>query len=145
MSRIAFASLLALCCAPLLACGGPARSVGTPPFQALTIEEALKRAKAQNKVVFLDLYATWCGPCKMLDETTWKDAEVKRWLGEHAVAIKIDADKNRDVAERFELHAFPTLVFTWHTGAEIGRMVGYRDPQSFLEEARKLVEKDRGN
>jgi len=125
------------------------------PFVELTFEEAVAEAKASERLVFIDFYTTWCGPCKQLDKTTWKDAKVIAWLGEHTVALKIDAEQQVELAKRFEVRAYPSLVFVEASGEVKGRIVGYRDATAFLrdsadvlagikqsERLRELVEKD---
>lgn len=110
-------------------------------FHKMTFQRASRKARTQNKLVMIDFYTTWCGPCKKLDKTTWKDREVKAWLSKHTVAIKIDCDKNKKLPEQFAVQGYPTMVFTTSDGAEVGRMVGYRDPASFLASAREIADR----
>ncbi|MCP4592461.1 MAG: DUF255 domain-containing protein, partial [bacterium] len=67
---------------------------GEGPFASLSFDQALKRAASEKKLVFVDFYATWCMPCKMLDATTFKDAKVVDFLSKKVVAVKIDAEKH---------------------------------------------------
>ncbi len=111
------------------------------PFQQTDFTDALQRAAEQDKLVFVDFYATWCGPCKMLDRSTWRDETVIDWLTEHTIALKIDAEKQRDLARKYRVRAYPSLLFIKADGAELGRIVGYRNPQQFLAEGAKLIGK----
>ena len=54
-------------------------------------------AKADQKLVMIDFKAEWCGPCKMLDRTTWSDDEVIDSVKKKAVAVKIDVDQHGDL------------------------------------------------
>lgn len=101
-------------------------------FRPLSLEQALAVAADEDKIVFVDFFTTWCGPCKKLDETTWRDERVVRWLGEHAVSLKIDAEENEELAARYRVRAYPTMVFIDPDGSELGRLVGYEDADSFL-------------
>ncbi|MBL6997881.1 MAG: thioredoxin family protein, partial [Phycisphaerales bacterium] len=111
-----------------------------------------------NKLVMIDFYTTWCGPCKMLDKTTWKDEKVQQWLDENTVALKVDAEKLRPIAKKFNVSAYPTIVFINGDEEVVGRFVGYKPPEKFigaaenaiagvteLSIARKKVENDKNN
>ena len=69
------------------------------PFRDLGFEAALAEAKKAERVVFVDFYTTRCGPCKMLDRSTWKDEGVIKFLNEKTVALKIDAEKEVELAK----------------------------------------------
>lgn len=109
------------------------------PFASISFDDACKKASAEKKVVVVDLYATWCGPCKMLDRTTWKDGNVRAWLSKNTVAVKIDGDKNSELCRRYKIKAYPTILFLRADGGELDRLVGYRDPEGFLEGAKDAI------
>ena len=66
------------------------------PFVDMTVPQALEEAKKTGKLVMIDFYTTWCGPCKLLDKTTWKDETVDRLL---EIAKRTE---RRDLIERIE-------------------------------------------
>ncbi len=101
-------------------------------------EAAQAAAKSANKLVMIDFKAEWCGPCKMLDRTTWKDEDVVSAVKEKAVAIKVDVDKHRDLAAHFGIRSIPTVIFIDADGKEVSRFIGYRDADGFLEEFGKI-------
>jgi thioredoxin-related protein len=109
------------------------------PFQPISFESACKKAKQEKKVVLLDFCTTWCGPCKMLDRTTWKDGKVRAWIRDNTVAIKIDGDQNRELCSKFVIRSYPTLLFLRSDGAELKRLIGYRDAKEFLDDAKGAV------
>jgi thioredoxin 1 len=118
----------------------PAAAPVQAPFSALTYEQALERAKSDGRVVLLDFTATWCPPCKALEETTWPDADVQAWIAREAVALKVDVDREPELSAKFRASSIPLIVFVESSGRELGRFVGYRDPAGFLAEAAKHVD-----
>lgn len=121
-------------CFVLLLClaGAVARAEEAPaPFQSLAFDAALKRAAKENKIVFVDFFTTWCGPCQMLDATTWKDPAVAALLREKTVALRVDAEKEAALAQRYDVQAYPTMALIKPDGTVIDRLVGYRDAKKF--------------
>lgn len=103
------------------------------PFRRISFDEATQLAAKEGKVVLVDFYTTWCGPCKMLDAQTFTDAAVGQLVGEKAVAIKLDAEKEgRATAQRYKVAAYPTLLLTKADGTEIDRIIGFREPAKFI-------------
>jgi thiol:disulfide interchange protein DsbD len=95
------------------------------------LESALARAKAERKVVLVDIYAEWCAQCKELDEKTWPEAGVKQWIGQSAVAIRIDTDARRkDLAERLQIRSYPTVILLDAEGRELRRILGFQKPET---------------
>jgi thiol-disulfide isomerase/thioredoxin len=105
------------------------------PFRPLAFDAACATAKAEGKLIFIDFYTTWCEPCKRLDKDTWTNADVGKLVGEKAVALKLDAEKEgKDVAKRYKITAYPTLLLLKPDGIEVDRIIGYREPAKFTEE-----------
>lgn len=109
-------------------------------FHDLGFDAALKKAKSEDKVVMIDFYTTWCAPCKMLDNHTWKNGDVVKWLKNKTIALKIDAEKQRDLAKRYKIEGYPTMIFVDGDGKERGRLVGYLPPETFLAHAAKAIQ-----
>lgn len=110
-------------------------AIADAPFEDLSYPAALKKAKESKKIVMIDFYTTWCGPCKMLDRITWADKDVQKWLGEHAVCMKVDAEASREFARRFKVRAYPTIVFIKADGKVLDTAVGFLQPKAFIEAA----------
>lgn len=102
------------------------------------LSEAKQLAKASGKLVMVDFKAEWCGPCKMLDRTTWSDGKVIESLKEKAVAVKIDVDEHGDLASKYRIRSLPTIMFLDEEGNEVYRFIGYRDARGFLNELGKV-------
>jgi thiol-disulfide isomerase/thioredoxin len=130
-------ALIALAASPMSAHPTePARSMGVEaPFQDITFDQALAAAKKDQKIVMVDFFTTWCVPCKKLDKVTWKDADVQAWLAKTAVALKIDAEKEVELAKKFKIESYPTILFVKSDGTEIDRILGFKEPADFVREA----------
>ncbi|MEN3040037.1 MAG: thioredoxin family protein [Bacteroidia bacterium] len=97
-------------------------------------EALLKEAQKQGKPIFVDFYAVWCGPCKMLERYTFSNPEVGAYVEKNYIAYRIDAERGEgsSLADRYRIRAYPTIVFLDPQGNEIGRQVGYVDAPGFL-------------
>jgi len=117
----------------LLPGGGAVSAEKAPELWGSDYEKAVARAKAERKLVLLDTYAVWCAQCKELDEKTWPDPQITAWIKDHAVPVKIDADKDRpDLARTLQIRSFPTVVLLNAEGREVRRILGYQKPAEML-------------
>lgn len=117
----------------------PPMSRSDEPFQSLSYTEALAKAKANGRLVFIDFATDWCAPCKKLDATTFKDPEVRTWLAAKTVAIKVDGDREEKLVATLKVKAYPTLLLVRPDGREVDRLVGYRDAKQFLSEVNDVL------
>jgi TolA-binding protein len=97
-------------------------------------DQMMARAKSENKYVFIDFFATWCGPCKRMDEVTFTDAKVQELLNS-MIAADWDAEKDpwTAVAKKYKVSAYPTLLVIGPDGKEVDRHLGFLEPAEFIE------------
>ncbi len=100
------------------------------------IETSTETAKAQKKMMLVDVYTTWCGPCKRMDAETYSDPRVKRFIKEHFIAVKVDAEDNqgREFCEKNNVHSYPTLLIFDEAGTTIDRFSGFVSVRELLRE-----------
>ena len=105
-----------------------------PPamFSTSTFEAAQAQAKTEAKLFLVDATATWCGPCKKMDKTTWVDDKVVAWVKQHAIATQIDVDAQKETAATLKISAMPTIII-FKDGKEFDRIVGYKTADELLE------------
>ena len=111
-------------------------------FQTGSWDEALKLAKKENKLIFLDMYASWCGPCKRLKSKTFPNEDVGEFFNKNFINYAIDAEKGEGVklASKYRITAYPTLLFIDSKGQIVARTMGYHTPEQLLEVGQKIVE-----
>ncbi len=94
-------------------------------------DEAKNKAQSENKMILIDVYATWCGPCKMMDSDTYSNPDVQNVLKDF-ILVKIDVDANPDAATEFSEGAIPTTTILNSKGEKMASQVGYLPPANFL-------------
>ena len=99
-----------------------------------TWKEALAKAKAENKIIFLDIYATWCGPCKKLKAKSFASAKVGTYFNDNFINVTLDGEEGEGIilAEKYKLQAYPTLLFIDGDGNVKKGAVGYYNPSELL-------------
>lgn len=96
-------------------------------------EGALAKAKAEDKLVVVDIWAEWCAACKELDEKTWPDPLVADWLARNAVVVRVDTDRVRkDLEKSLKILGYPTVLVLDRDGRELRRQVGFQNPEPML-------------
>lgn len=90
------------------------------------LSKALAKAKAEGKLVFLDAYTTWCGPCKQMAKNVFPQPEVGRALNPRYVSLKIDMEKGEgpELIKRYEVKGFPTMLVLDPEGNVVKKLVG---------------------
>lgn len=130
MKRIA-----AMCLAATLA----AAAVAVDIQWAKSYEDAVALAQKGNKLIMIDFYTEWCGWCKKLDQDTFSDAKVAKAAGKFA-SVKVDAEKEgEELAKKYDVQGYPTILFVDANGEVFGRIGGYMPPEPFMKELDKMA------
>jgi thiol-disulfide isomerase/thioredoxin len=95
-------------------------------FEKGNWEEILAKAEKENKIIFLDAYTTWCGPCKWMAANVFTNDTVADFYNQYFVNAKIDMEKGEgiELAKRFNIRAYPTLLFINVKGEVMHRLCG---------------------
>lgn len=102
------------------------------------------QAKQENKLIFMDCYTTWCGPCKWLVKNVFADQSVAEVYNSQFINFKSDMEKGEglDLATRFKITAYPTLLWLNSDGEVVYTVVGTNTPEAFVEFANNLKNTD---
>lgn len=106
-------------------------------------EETLKEAKRLDRIIFVDAYAVWCGPCKKMAAEVFTDGKVGEFYNKNFVNLKLDAEKGDGLKfqEKYPISAFPTLFFIDHNGEVVQQVRGAQSIEGFLELGKKALGK----
>lgn len=128
--------------------GAQAQEQGIRFEQTKEWKKILKQAKKEKKIIFIDCYTSWCGPCKMLSANVFTREDVGNQFNKDFVNVKFDMEKDADgviLKDKFEVKAFPTLVFVDpNTQQVVHRMVGAGSAE-WLMAGGKLANDPRNN
>lgn len=104
-------------------------------FDHSPFAELQKKAQAEGKLIFIDCYTSWCGPCKMLAKNVFPRKDVGDYFNSHFINTKIDMEKGEgvDLAKKYEIKAFPTLLLVDAEGKVVSRQVGALSAEKLLE------------
>ena len=108
-----------------------------------TWEEAIEAAKAQEKLIFVDAYTTWCGPCKRMAKNIFPLPEVGEVYNGNFINLKIDMETEPGLKfqKKYPVSAFPTFYFIDEKGEAIMNVKGGRTAEAFIELAKTAVGK----
>lgn len=100
-------------------------------FQDLTLQEGIEKAKKENKNIFIDVYATWCGPCKFLSANVFTDEGLGEFMNEHFISLKLDGEKGDglQLMRDFKLSSYPTMLFLNAEREELKKLIGVVGPE----------------
>ena len=99
------------------------------------LEQAKNDASSEEKIIFVDAFTTWCGPCKMMDRTTFKDEDVTKYYNENFVNLKMDMEKGKgpSFAQMHSVRGYPSFLFLNASGTLVHRSMGFQDGARFLK------------
>jgi len=116
-------------------------------FQQLNWREVLKKAKAEKKYIFVDCYASWCGPCKHMDNEVYNQDTIGAFYNDHFISIKLQLDTSKNdskeveerygdasyLSHRYSITTFPSFLFFSPEGKLVHRSLGFTPLDDFLQ------------
>ena len=108
-----------------------------------SFEQLLAQAKIEDKLIFVDAYATWCGPCRMMDRRVFNQSEVGDFFNSNFINLKLDVERGEGptLARQYRVRAMPTYLFIDGDGNVVHSAMGAMPQDRFLELARAALRK----
>ncbi|MCS3532667.1 thioredoxin fold domain-containing protein [Chryseobacterium sp. JUb7] len=109
-------------------------------FQDIPFKDLIAKAKKENKIVFIDAYASWCGPCKMMEKNIFTQKAVGDYYNANFVNARIDMEKGegREVAAKYGVRSYPTYLFLNGDGELVSQNFGYMEEAPFITMAKEI-------
>ncbi len=137
--------LFLILCAPFI-CIAQEGNPGILFENSLNWQQILLKAKAENKFIFVDCFATWCGPCKQMDKEVFSSKNVGAFFNERFISVKLQMDttahdndhtrRQYDFAANFasqhKVKAFPTYLFFSPNGKIVDKYIGSLKEGDFI-------------
>lgn len=97
-------------------------------------KDILKKAKAEKKIIFLDAYASWCGPCKTLQKKVFTQKAVGDFYNSRFINVKMDMEKGEGPAlsQVYPLEAYPTMLYIDGNGHVLKKIIGLQTPEDLI-------------
>jgi thiol:disulfide interchange protein len=109
------------------------------------VDAALKQAQKEKKVLFIDFYTSWCTPCKMMEQSVFKDVLVADYMNQNCICIRVNAEKGNgpNMKIAYAVDAYPTMLFYSPNGDEVARKEGSLGIEEFKKYMKASVWKAR--
>lgn len=114
-------------------------------FASENWNDLLVRAQKENRLIFLDAYASWCGPCKRMEAEVFPVPEVSSFFNANFINAHIDMEsaEGEILSQRYKVYSLPTWLFINGQGEVVHRAVGYLEAPSFLALAETALNPDK--
>lgn len=114
---------------------------GAVSFYEGSFKEMQNKARVSNKPYLIDFYTVWCGPCKNMEKFTFTNKELAQYMKDNYFAMKVDAeslmDDGADLAQKYDIRFFPTLIIVSPKGEVLKRLSGFQSAEALLAELKK--------
>lgn len=113
-------------------------------FRLLRWQKALEQARKENKLVFVDFYTTWCGPCRWMENNVFTAPEVEQFMSDRFICLRINIEQEEEaLVEKMQVESIPTLVFFDPNGNVLHRESGALPSEDLISLAQRVLDSRR--
>ncbi|MFI3322987.1 MAG: thioredoxin family protein [Rikenellaceae bacterium] len=108
-----------------------------------TLKALMTKSAEEEKLIFVDCYATWCGPCKYMDSNVFSNKNVGEYMNNNFINAKYDMESGEGliVARRYMIKSYPTFLILNKKGEEVARLVGSSGADEFIDRVQQALKK----
>ena len=120
----------------------------------LSWQQVLQKAKTLHKYIFLDCYASWCGPCKLMDKEVYANDTVGKRMNAEFISVKLQMDTTKQdsqevqswyatthaIQRQYSIYAYPSFLFFSPDGQILHKEIGAKDVAKFIELAKTVID-----
>lgn len=106
------------------------------------LAEATSLAKKEDKIIFIDAYTTWCGPCKMMDQQVFTDSSIGDFFNANFINLKLDMEKGEGIstAKKYQVRGYPSFLFINADGSLVHQGIGFQPSDRFMQLAKTALD-----
>lgn len=114
-------------------------------FETKSTDAVREMAVKAGKLVFIDLYADWCPPCRMMERQVFSRKDVGDFMAQRFVSAKYDTDKTtgRELLAKYGSGSIPLYLVFDTQGELLGRIQGAADAETFMENLQTIIARQR--
>ncbi|MES2139428.1 MAG: OmpA family protein [Bacteroidota bacterium] len=111
-------------------------------FEKIKWKQVLEKAEKEKKMIFLDCYTSWCGPCKWMEKNVYNNDTVADFYNSNFICVKIDMEKDEgfELAKKYNITSYPTMLYLNAAGEVLHRTCGLAIAKDFIENGRNALD-----
>ena len=110
-------------------------------FEPLSWQQALGKARKENKMLFIEMFTTWCTYCRQMEQTVFPKAEVGSFYNQHFINVRYDAQKwdGVQIHKSYALPGFPAFLYLDPNGLLVLKTAGFQNKELFIKNADSAI------
>ncbi len=114
-------------------------------FNHGTFNELLALAKKENKLIFIDCFTTWCGPCKWMAKNIFTNDSAADFYNQNFINAKIDMEKGEgiELAKKYKVRNYPTMLYLNADGVQLHRICGSSQTKDFIRNGKNALDPEK--